>query len=116
MSWDPVVTMDFMATVLDVLGLHRPGKQAMWHFDGVSVLPLLKGHPVAPRGIGWMWVYAVKLCQAPLTAAPMRPSTHLFRQRLERLHRLDRCAQPRGKGAGRGGVCAVLRMGRVFIS
>jgi len=54
-SWDPVVTMDFMATVLDVLGLHRPGKQAKWHFDGVSVLPLLKGHPVAPRGIGWMY-------------------------------------------------------------
>ena len=54
-SWNPVVTMDFMATVLDVLGLERPASQKDWHFDGISVLPLLKGDLVAPRGIGWMY-------------------------------------------------------------
>ena len=54
-SWDPVVTMDFMATVMEVLGVQRPEAQRGWGFDGVSVLPLLRGEPVAERGIGWMY-------------------------------------------------------------
>ena len=58
-DWNPVVTMDFMATVLDVLGLERPATQAHWHFDGVSVLPILKGEAPAPRGIGWMYLRPV---------------------------------------------------------
>jgi hypothetical protein len=55
-SWHPVVTMDFMATVLDVLGLQRPASQSTWAFDGVSLLPILKGETPAERGIGWMYM------------------------------------------------------------
>lgn len=54
-SWDPVVTMDFMATVMEVLGVERPPSQKNWHFDGISVLPILKGEKPAERGIGWMY-------------------------------------------------------------
>jgi|EP01047_Picozoa_sp_COSAG01_P048365 arylsulfatase A-like enzyme len=54
-SWDPVVTMDFMATVLEVLGVERPATQASWAFDGVSVLPILRGQTPQIRGIGWMY-------------------------------------------------------------
>lgn len=57
--WEPVVTMDFMATVLDVLDMERPDSQRDWHFDGVSVLPILKGEEVPPRGIGWMYLRPV---------------------------------------------------------
>ena len=59
-SWDPVVTMDFMATVMEVLGVERPESQKDWHFDGVSVMPILKGETPAPRGIGWMFKEPVK--------------------------------------------------------
>ena len=55
-SWQPVVTMDFMATVMDVLGLQRPTNQRQWAFDGVSVMPILRGEEPAPRGIGWMYM------------------------------------------------------------
>lgn len=54
-SWDPVVTMDFMATIMEVLNIERPKEQSKWHFDGVSVLPILKGETPADRGIGWMF-------------------------------------------------------------
>lgn len=55
-SWDPVVTMDFLATVMDVLDVNRPAKQRDWHFDGVSVLPILRGEgKIASREIGWMY-------------------------------------------------------------
>lgn len=54
-SWDPVVTMDFMATVLEVIGVERPKDQSSWAFDGVSVMPILKGETPAVRGIGWMY-------------------------------------------------------------
>ena len=47
--------MDFMATIMEVLDLDRPADQKDWAFDGVSVLPLLKGEPVAERSIGWMY-------------------------------------------------------------
>ena len=55
-SWHPVVTMDSMATILEVLGLQRPASQSTWAFDGVSVLPILKGETPAERGIGWMYM------------------------------------------------------------
>eukprot|EP01047_Picozoa_sp_COSAG01_P086894 COSAG01_NODE_19749_length_991_cov_8.226457_2_plen_61_part_00 len=47
--------MDFMATVLEVLGISRPAPQQSWNFDGVSVLPILRGETPTPRGIGWMY-------------------------------------------------------------
>lgn len=47
--------MDFMATIMEVLDLERPADQKDWAFDGVSVLPILKGESVAERGIGWMY-------------------------------------------------------------
>eukprot|EP00041_Stephanoeca_diplocostata_P027464 m.755425 g.755425 ORF g.755425 m.755425 type:complete len:637 (+) comp23181_c0_seq4:162-2072(+) len=59
-SWDTVITMDFLATVMEVLALHnmsvsRPAAQAEWAFDGVSVLPILKNEPFPERGLGWMF-------------------------------------------------------------
>lgn len=54
-SWDPVITMDYLATIMDVLGVPRPAEQADWAFDGVSVLPLLRGETPSERGIGWMY-------------------------------------------------------------
>lgn len=48
--------MDFMATVMDVLGLDRPASQQDWAFDGVSVLPILRGEEPEDRGIGWMYM------------------------------------------------------------
>lgn len=58
--WHPVVTMDFMATVLDVLNLSRPPTQQNWNFDGVSILPILRGEVPEPRGIGWMYSEPLK--------------------------------------------------------
>jgi len=54
-SWDTVVTMDFHATILDVLGVERPAAQRDWAYDGVSVLPILRGEAPAERGVGWMY-------------------------------------------------------------
>ena len=54
-SWDPVVTMDFLPTVMEILGVQRPEQQRNWHFDGISVLPILQGKSPQPRGIGWMY-------------------------------------------------------------
>ena len=55
-SWDPVITMDFLATILDVTGVQRPESQRSWGFDGVSLLPILRGDKsIAERGIGWMY-------------------------------------------------------------
>lgn len=59
-SWDTVVTMDFLATVMDVLHVERPSSQQDWHFDGISVLPILRGETPAPRGIGWMYQLPIK--------------------------------------------------------
>ena len=41
-TWDTVVTMDFHATVMEVLNVSRPAAQRDWHYDGVSILPILK--------------------------------------------------------------------------
>ncbi len=54
-SWDPAVTMDLHATVLDVLGVERPAAQRDWAYDGVSLMPILRGEAPAERGIGWMY-------------------------------------------------------------
>lgn len=51
-SWAPVVTMDFMATILEVLDMKRPASQSDWAFDGISVLPILRDEAPEPRGIG----------------------------------------------------------------
>ena len=53
-SWHTVTTMDFLATIMDVLGVERPAAQAAWAFDGVSAMPILRGEEPAPRGVGWM--------------------------------------------------------------
>lgn len=52
-SWDTVVTMDFLPTVMEVLGVHRPAKQLDWAVDGLSIMPILQGKPWPERGIGW---------------------------------------------------------------
>ncbi len=54
-SWDPVVTMDFLPTIMEALGVQRPPEQQGWAFDGVSVLPILRGETPPERGIGWMY-------------------------------------------------------------
>ncbi|EDQ89600.1 uncharacterized protein MONBRDRAFT_7910 [Monosiga brevicollis MX1] len=55
-SWDTVVTMDFMATIMDVLDVQRPASQAQWAFDGQSIMPILTGEgDFDLRGIGWMY-------------------------------------------------------------
>ena len=55
-SWELVVTTDFLATVMDALGVDRPAAQRDWAFDGRSVLPILRGGawPVA-REVGWAY-------------------------------------------------------------
>ena len=52
-SWSPVVSFDFLATMLDVLQVQRPPAQRDWAFDGVSVMPILRGEAAAERGVGW---------------------------------------------------------------
>lgn len=41
-SYETVVTMDFLPTVMEILGVDRPPEQQSWAFDGRSVLPLLR--------------------------------------------------------------------------
>jgi arylsulfatase A-like enzyme len=55
----PVVTMDFLPTILEALNVERPQAQQEWALDGLSLLPLLQAPatPMAPeRSIGW-WYY-----------------------------------------------------------
>lgn len=40
------MTSDFFATIVDVLNVERPAKQAGWAVDGRSIMPLLRA-PVA---------------------------------------------------------------------
>ena len=56
-SWDTVVTMDFLPTVMEVLNVSRPASQAGWGFDGVSIMPILRDASFVPpeRGIGWWY-------------------------------------------------------------
>ena len=37
-SWDTVVTMDFLPTIMEVLGVRRPISQMNWGFDGATSL------------------------------------------------------------------------------
>lgn len=48
-SWETVTTMDFLPTVMEVLGVDRPAEQASWAMDGRSILPLLQN----PTGFRW---------------------------------------------------------------
>lgn len=70
-SWEMVVTHDFLTTVMDVLNVSRPATQADWGVDGRSILPLLEAPvPTTPQtqhvyadgtnvlpvhGMGWMF-------------------------------------------------------------
>lgn len=54
-SWTTVNTVDFLPTMLDVLGQQRPAAQRDWTLDGTSILPLLKTGSMADRGIGWIY-------------------------------------------------------------
>jgi len=54
-SWETVVTMDFLATMMDDLAVDRPATQTDWAFDGKSILPILRGEQWQERGIGWMY-------------------------------------------------------------
>jgi hypothetical protein len=55
-SWDPVITMDFLATVMEVLDIERPAHQQDWAFDGISAMPILRGETPAIRGFGHMYM------------------------------------------------------------
>ena len=59
-TWDPIITMDFLATVMDVLNVDRPDSQKNWHFDGVSIMDILRGDRPAERGMGWMYMHPYK--------------------------------------------------------
>lgn len=55
-TWETVVTMDFLPTIMEVLGVQRPVEQQHWAMDGQSIMPLLTGKGVFPaRGLGWMY-------------------------------------------------------------
>lgn len=54
-SWQTVVTMDFLPTVMDALSVDRPSHQADWGFDGKSIMPILQGKAWPDRGIGWLF-------------------------------------------------------------
>ena len=56
-SWDTVITMDILPTIMDVLEVDRPEAQKHWHLDGTSIMPLLRGEPLPTRGIGWMYAF-----------------------------------------------------------
>lgn len=59
-SWETVVTMDFLPTIMELLHVDRPPEQQSWAFDGRSILPLLQNHETfrwkdtleGPRSIG----------------------------------------------------------------
>lgn len=50
--------MDFLATVMEVLDVERPASQKDWAFDGVSVMPILRGETPAVREFGHMYMTA----------------------------------------------------------
>eukprot|EP00051_Salpingoeca_urceolata_P021109 m.325616 g.325616 ORF g.325616 m.325616 type:complete len:629 (-) comp19735_c0_seq21:94-1980(-) len=54
-SWDTVVTYDFLPTVMEVLGVERPASQSSWAMDGRSIMPIIKGEAWPLRGLGWMF-------------------------------------------------------------
>jgi len=56
-SWDTVVTMDFLATMMDAISVDRPATQTNWGFDGKSILPILRGEQWPERAIGYVFQY-----------------------------------------------------------
>ena len=48
-SWETVVTMDYLPTVMEILSVDRPAQQREWAIDGRSILPLLRDH----KGFHW---------------------------------------------------------------
>lgn len=57
-SWETVSTVDFLPTVMEVLGVVRPAAQAGWKMDGTSLVSLLTGGAnatLSPRGMGWYY-------------------------------------------------------------
>ena len=65
-SWETVVTMDFLPTVMEILKVDRPSNQRHWAMDGRSILNLLK-NPLefkwddtsdGPRAIGIGYYHA----------------------------------------------------------
>jgi arylsulfatase A len=55
----PVISTDFYATILDIIGLH-PGRSGENGVDGVSLVPLLKAEKegtekIAKRALYWHW-------------------------------------------------------------
>ena len=42
-SWETVLTDDFLPTIMDALGVERPPEQQSWVMDGRSILPILRG-------------------------------------------------------------------------
>ena len=63
-SWDTVVTMDFLPTVMEVLNVSRPPAQSDWAFDGRSVLPILRDADHVPPERGMGWIYAIPAMKA----------------------------------------------------
>jgi arylsulfatase A-like enzyme len=41
-SWETVTTMDYLPTIMEILGVERPEEQQSWSLDGRSVLQLLR--------------------------------------------------------------------------
>lgn len=54
-SWDTVVTQDFLPTMMEALVLDRPASQKDWGFDGKSIMPILRGESWPERGIAWLF-------------------------------------------------------------
>jgi arylsulfatase A-like enzyme len=52
-SWQTVVTTDFLPTVMELLNVSRPPEQQTWAFDGRSILPLLRD----PQNFRWSETY-----------------------------------------------------------
>ena len=56
-SWATATTMDFLPTVLEVVGnVSRPAVQASWPLDGTSLLPVLRGEALPARGLAWAYM------------------------------------------------------------
>ena len=51
-SWETITTMDFLPTVMEVLGVDRPKEQQTWAMDGRSILPLLR------NATGFKWSHS----------------------------------------------------------
>ena len=56
-SWQTATTMDLLPTVVELLGnVSWPAAQRDWARDGASIVPLLRGAAMPPRGLGWAYM------------------------------------------------------------